>query len=193
MTGCSPSERIFLYLEDQLGRAERRALEEHLERCPVCRAALEERRALHEAFTSLPPLEVPPGFADRVMAGIPRQAGAFPGRAAALAAAALALAAAAAALPLLMGRSLADLFVVVNQALAAGLGGALPLLAKALKSARVAVELLLGFLSALADGLGILSSAIRPESIALLLGLGLALAALMLLGAKKLLALGERA
>ena len=52
---------LYLYLEGGLGAYDAEHLEEHIEACRACREALTERRVLHEAFTSLPPIEVPPG------------------------------------------------------------------------------------------------------------------------------------
>lgn len=190
MTGCLSPDRIFLYLEGQLEPGERRACEEHLGRCPGCRAAFEERRLLHEAFSSLPPLEVPPNFARSVMAGIPENAGTAWRRIAAVAAAALA--SGLLGFLLLTGKSLAGVLLSPSRALGAGLSDLLPLLAKVLKSAGLALELLYGLLSSLAGGLGALSSVARPEFAALMLGLGLVLTGLLLFGAKKLLSVRER-
>lgn len=192
MKGCLSPDRIFLYLEGQVAPGERRACEEHLGRCPDCRAAFEERRLLHEAFSSLPPLEVPPNFARSVMAGIPENAGPVWRRIAAVAAAALALASGLLGFHLLTGKNLAGVLLSPSRALGAGLGDLLPLLAKVLKSAGLALELLYGLLSSLAGGLGALSSVARPEFAALMLGLGLVLTGLLLFGAKKLLSVGER-
>jgi predicted anti-sigma-YlaC factor YlaD len=192
MTGCPSPESLFLYLEEELEPAERRAVERHLEECPACRAALEERRLLHEAFTSLPPVELPPGFSGTVMAAIPEERRTVAAALSALAAGFLALSASLLGFYLLTGRSVPDLAVSVSRSLGAGLGGLLPLLAKILKSAGLALELLYGLLSSLAGGLGALSSVTRPEFAGLMLGLGLILTGLLLFGAKKLLSVGER-
>jgi predicted anti-sigma-YlaC factor YlaD len=192
MKGCLSPDRIFLYLEGQLEPGERRAFKEHLERCPACRAAYEERRLLHQAFTTLPAIELPPGFSGTVMAAIPEERRTVAAALSALAAGFLALSASLLGFYLLTGRSVPDLAVSVSRSLGAGLGGLLPLLAKVLKSAGLALELLYGLLSSLAGGLGALSSVVRPGIAGLALGLGLILTVLMLFGAKKLLSVGER-
>lgn len=192
MTDCASPDRIFLYLEGELGPAERRAFEDHLGRCPECRAALEERRLLHEAFTSLAPLEVPDGFARSVVEAIPDGAGTAFRPFAAFAAAALALAVGLLGFHLAMGDSLTSVLVSAGRAAGAGLGGLLPFLAKIFKSAGLALELLHGLVSSLGGGLRILSSVVRAEIAALALGLGFALTIAMLLGARRLLSIGEK-
>ena len=192
MKDCLSPDRIFLYLEGELEPGERRACEEHLGRCPGCRAAFEERRLLHEAFSSLPPLEVPPSFARSVMAGIQENAGTAWRRIAAVAAAALALASGLLGIHLLTGKSLTGVLLSPSRALGAGLSDLLPLLAKVLKSAGLALELLFELVSTLAGGLGVLSSVIGPGLAGPALGLGLILSVLLLFGARRLLALGEK-
>ncbi len=71
MNGCPRAEDLTLYLEGELGPYESRKIEEHIEACAGCRERLEERRLLHEAFTTLPPFEVPADFARSVMAALP--------------------------------------------------------------------------------------------------------------------------
>lgn len=192
MTNCLSPDTVFLYLEGELGPAERQAIEEHLGRCPGCRAAFEEKRLLHEAFTSLPPLEVPSGFARVVMDGIPEKAGSVFRRVAAFAAAVLALTIGLLGFHLFTGKSLTSVLISASRSLEAGFGGLLPFLAKILKSASLALELLYELVSTLAGGLGVLASLVRPELVGLTFGLGLILSVLMLFGAKRLLALGEK-
>jgi predicted anti-sigma-YlaC factor YlaD len=189
MKDCLSPDRIFLYLEGELEPGERRACEEHLGRCPGCRAAFEERRLLHEAFSSLPPLEVPPNFARSVMAGIPGDAVTAWRR---IAAAALAFASGLLGFHLLTGKSLTGVLLSPSRGLGAGLSDLLPFLAKALKSAGLALELLFELVSTLAGGLGVLSSVIRPGLAGPAIGLGLILSVLLLFGAGRLLAHGEK-
>ncbi len=192
MKGCPPSDRIFLYLEGELGTAESRAFEDHLGRCPECRNAVEELRLLHQAFTSLAPLEVPDGFARSVMDAIPDGAEAVARPFAALAAAALALAVGLLGFRLAMGDSLTSVLVSAGRAVEAGLGGVLPLLAKIVKAAGLTLELLSKLVSAFADSLGVLCSFVRPELALLALGLGFALTIAMILGARRILSIGVK-
>lgn len=192
MMSCFSADRIYLYLEGELGPDDRRAFEEHLGSCPICRDALEERRPLHQAFTSLPPLEIPLGFARAVMARIPERTGTALSRAAAFATGALALMAGLLALHFLLGKSLADTLIQAIRSLTGGFGGLLPLLAKVLKSAALVLEILYELASALAGGLRILFSYLGPGTLGLILSLGSLLLLLLLFGAKRLLSLGEK-
>jgi len=54
------------YAEGLLSESEARNLENHFGRCAVCRRAVEDRKRWLDAFRSLPPLELPAGFARRV-------------------------------------------------------------------------------------------------------------------------------
>jgi len=67
---CLRISAIYAYLEGDLAPEQRDHTERHLSGCPRCRAAVEERRLLGEAFSGLLPLEVPAGFPERVMAAL---------------------------------------------------------------------------------------------------------------------------
>ena len=122
MTTCPRSEDLYLYLEAGLGPYKARALEEHLEQCAACREALAERRLLHEAFTTLPPFEVPPDFARSVMDGLPEPAEIRGGWLAPLVAATAALIVGLLGFYLLTGASLSDVLVASNRFFATGDG-----------------------------------------------------------------------
>jgi anti-sigma factor RsiW len=68
---CLKISDIYAYLEGDFSPGQRDQAEKHLSGCPRCRAALEERRLLGEAFASLPPLDLPANFSQRVMSTIP--------------------------------------------------------------------------------------------------------------------------
>ncbi|MGB8953466.1 MAG: zf-HC2 domain-containing protein [Candidatus Aminicenantales bacterium] len=68
---CLTFDKLYLYLEKELSPEEIRIVEAHLSSCLKCREALEERRLLLQAAESLPSLEVPPDFDQRVLARIP--------------------------------------------------------------------------------------------------------------------------
>jgi len=190
---CRSAETLYLYLEGELGPAERRGLEAHLEGCPACREALAERRLLHEAFTSLPPLEVPPDFALSVMDRLPEPAEARPRWLAPLVAATASLIVGLLGFYVLTGESLSDVLVAVSRSFSSGFGRLLPLFAKLLKVGGLLLDVASGFVTILGKGLVALLSSLGTEGIGLILGLGLLLSLLLFFGAKRLLSSGEKA
>jgi len=64
---CLNLERLYSYLEGELEALEKKDFEAHLASCPKCRDAVEKRRHLAEAVRTLPPLEVPADFAQKIM------------------------------------------------------------------------------------------------------------------------------
>ncbi|MCX6570491.1 MAG: zf-HC2 domain-containing protein [Candidatus Aminicenantes bacterium] len=189
---CRSAESFYLYLEGELGPSERRGLEAHLETCPSCRGVLAERRLLYEAFTSLPPFEVPPNFALSVMDRLPEPAAAGPRWLAALASGLTALVVGLLGFYLLTGESLPDVLVAVGRSFSSGFGRLLPLFAKLLKVGGLLLDVASGFVTMLGKGLVALLSALGPEGIGLILGLGLLMSLLFFFGAKRLLSLGEK-
>ena len=67
---CLTSDKVYLYLESELPREEIARIEAHLPACQKCREVVAERRVFMEAVGSLPLLQVPPDFAQQVMARI---------------------------------------------------------------------------------------------------------------------------
>lgn len=65
---CLSLGQIYLYLDQELSSSENKKIEEHLALCPKCREALEERQILEQAAKSLPDLEIPTGFSQKIMA-----------------------------------------------------------------------------------------------------------------------------
>ena len=193
MRDCRNVEMLYLYLEGELDPAERRGLEAHLEACPACREALAERRLLHEAFTSLPPLEVPPDFALSVMDRLPEPAEAKARWLAPLVAGTGSLVVGLLGFYILTGESLSDVLVAVSRSFSSGFGRLLPLFAKLLKVASLLLNIASGFLTMLGKGLVALLSSLGTEGISLILGLGLLLSLLLFFGAKRLLSSGEKA
>lgn len=63
-----------MYLEGELAPDERALFEAHLEDCPACRSALEERSVLQKAIRGLPLVEVPEGFVASVVELLPERA-----------------------------------------------------------------------------------------------------------------------
>lgn len=192
MRNCPGAGTLYLYLEGELGPFERRGLEAHLEGCLACREALAERRLLHEAFTSLPPLEVPPDFALSVMDRLPEPAEARSRWLAPLIAATASLVVGLLGFYFLTGESLSDVLVAVSRSFSSGFGRLLPFFAKLLKVGGLLLDIASGFVTMLGKGLVTLLSALGSEGISLILGLGLLLSLLFFFGAKRLLSLGEK-
>lgn len=193
MKDCPRPEEIYLYLEGELGPYLARKLEEHLELCPACGERLAERRLLHEAFTSLPPFEVPPDFARSVMDGLPEpeEAG-NAGWLAPLAAGSAALVTCLLGFYLLTGQSLSDVLVALNRSLGTAFGRILPELAKLLKLAGIFLKIAADVLSALGKGLAFVTGFLGPAGFGLALCLSVLVTLLLLYGAKRLLSPGER-
>ena len=191
MTGCPPREDIYLYLEGELGPYKARALEEHVERCEACREALAERRLLHEAFTTLPPFEVPADFARSVMDSLPEPETVRGGWLAPLLAAVASLVVGLLGFNLLTGASLSDVLVTVNRMIGAAAAGLLPLAAKSLKIAAILLHAASDLAGMLFTTAGAAASALGPGGLALLVGLGGAVFLLALFGARRLFSQGE--
>ena len=189
---CVRPDRMDLYLEDELSGAERAEFERHLAACPACRLELEDRRLLVRALTELPPIEVPESFVKTVMTRLPRARRSGIGRVLAPVAATAAVLAALLVYHLASGESLIDLLGAAGRAIASFVGLAVPLAAKVFMALRILLELVKTLGTALLHGLGILAPFLRPEVISIAFVLGLALFAVVVLGLKKIVSLGER-
>jgi hypothetical protein len=189
---CPNPGRMELYLEGALPAPERAEFERHLDACPACRLELEDRRLLGQALASLPPIDVPEGFAEAVMARIPRARRTGLGWVSATVVGIGVVLAMLLAYHLASGESLAEVLGAVGRAVAGVFGLLVPLAAKAFMLGRVLIELIKDVGAALLRGLGILSPLIRPELIGAILILGSALFLVAILGLRKIVSLGER-
>lgn len=191
-TPCPRPEHLYLYLEGELGPYDARKLEEHIERCADCREALEERRLLHEAFTTLPPFDVPADFARSVVDSLPQPEVRKAGWLAPLIAGVAALSVGLLGFNLFTGASLPEVLVAVNGFCGSALARLAPLLAKTLKL----LNILLGIAGSLVrlgfNGLTTFARILGPQGIALLIGLGALLTILAVFGARRFLHEGER-
>ncbi len=192
MRNCPGAETLYLYLEGELGPFERRGLEAHLEGCPACREALAERRLLHEAFTSLPPLVVPPDFALSVMDSLPEPAEAKARWLAPLVTGTVSLIVGLLGFHLLTGESLWDVLVAVGRFFGSAIGRFLPLIAKMFKIGDLLLKVAADLASMFVAGLGAFSHSLGPQGVGLILGLGAFLSLLVFFGARRLLSLGEK-
>ena len=193
MKDCPRPEHLYLYLEGELGPYPARKIEEHVETCTDCREALAERRLLHEAFTSLPPIEVPEDFARSVMDSLPEpEPAGSAGWLAPLAAGSAALVTGLLGFYLLTGQGLSDFLLAFNRSLGTGFGRVLPGLAKLWKLAGIFLKITADAVAALGKGLGFVAGFLGPTGLGIALVLCVLVTLLLLYGAKRLLALGER-
>jgi len=191
VTICPRPQDLYLYLEGELGPYDARKLEEHVECCAACRDALEERHVLHQAFTTLPPFEVPADFARSVMDGLPEPEARRGRWLAPIAAAMAALAIGLAGFHLFTGLSVFEVLVAINRSFGQAVAQAVPLAAKTLKLAGVLLKvagdlLVMGF-----SGLSALLRLLGPQGLAVVIGLAALLSLLAFFGARRFLHQGE--
>ena len=191
MTSCPRPENLYLYLEGELGPFDARKLEEHVECCPACRDALAERRLLHEAFTSLPPFEVPAGFARSVMDSLPEPEVRKGRWLAPLVAAMTALAVGLVGFRIFTGQSVFDVLVAVNRFFGSAVAFATPLAVKTLRIGHVLLNVAGDLLNMGFAGLATFSRLLGPAGIAVILGLVALLSLLAYFGARRFLHQGE--
>lgn len=192
MTACPRPEHLYLYLEGELGPYDAAKLEEHIECCAACRDALAERRVLHEAFTGLPPFEVPEDFARSVMDRLPEPEVRKAGWLAPLVAAVSALSVGLLGFNLFTGTSVLEVLVAVNGFFGSALARIAPLLVKTLKLLNVLLEVAGSLVRLGFSGLATLARVLGPQGIALIFGLGALLTILAVFGARRFLHQGEQ-
>jgi hypothetical protein len=75
MKNCKEIENnLSLYLDNLLSRADKLALEEHLKSCPHCSKALAQLQKTGRLVNSLPEVEPPPWFKQKIMAKVREEA-----------------------------------------------------------------------------------------------------------------------
>ncbi len=192
MTDHIRPEDLYLYLEGELGAFDAEHLEEHLEECAACREALAGRRVLHEAFTSLPPFEVPSGFAASVMDSLPEPEAPRIAWLAPLIAGAAALGIGLVGFYAFAGTSLVDLLVAFNRFWSAILGQVLPLAIKTFKLGGLLSRVMGDLLGTALQGFATFARILGPAGTIVVLGLAfLLLSFLVLWGARRVLNQGE--
>jgi anti-sigma factor RsiW len=189
---CFRPDVMDLYLEDALSESERREFEEHMAVCPGCAETLEDRRVFNQAFSSLPPIEVPPDFAAAVLARLPEEPRSAFGWLVSVATGTGVFLAGLLGYYLLTGESLAGVLISAGRGALGFVSLTAPFLAKVFKALQVVFALAGDLASALVKGLGVVSSIFSPEAIGLALFLGLALALLLAVGVRKIVTQGER-
>lgn len=159
---CLSLERLYSYLEEDLGEPERIAVEAHLASCPKCRCVFEERKLLLQAAETLPPIEVPPDFAKGIMDRL-SPAPAKPNFLRWPAAGFTAFVAALAVVTLLGGDSLSQFFIRLTRGLWGYAQNVVYVLLKIVKYISLSFKILTQIAGQLLEGLKILTSFIGPE------------------------------
>jgi Putative zinc-finger len=191
-TPCPRPEDLYLYLEGELGPYEAAKLEEHLDCCDACRETLAERRLLHEAFTTLPPFEVPTDFARSVMDSLPEPETHPLAWLAPLVAGATALAVGLVGFSLFTGLSVFDMLIALNRAFGQAVAQAAPAAVKLYKMAAVILKVIGDILLAGLAGLTTLSRVLGPQGIILIVAGAALLVGLAVFGARRFLSQGEQ-
>ncbi len=165
---CLSIERIYAYLEGELSSAENRDFEVHLDACPKCRDAFEERRRMLQAIESLPAFEVPPDFAeavmDRISAPPAKSRVPFIRWTAAALAGVLALIAVLSGIALVTGQNLFQFFLGFNRGLWSFVQDATSALAKLAKFTVLFFKIIQQFFEELTESLRAITSWISPEA-----------------------------
>jgi anti-sigma factor RsiW len=190
---CLRIDQIYLYLEGELSPEDTQSVKEHISSCTKCKRAVEEREFLVKASKSLPPLEIPPDFTQRVLDQI------FPPTTSLrewLTTAAIGISSAVLAFfafYLLSGQNLAHLFINLNRMALNLFRNFIVVLAKAAKLISLVTKVLLKVGSMLVNGLASLTTLLSPEIQIILILLTIILSALLLYGAKRKFSAGEKA
>jgi len=190
---CLRIDQIYLYLEGELSLEEIQSIKEHISSCMKCKRAVEERELLIKASKSLPALEIPLGFTQRVLAQIFPQVTSLRQW---LIAAAIGISSAVLAflaVYLLSGQNLAYLFKNLNSVGLNLFRNFIVVLVKAAKLISLIIKIFLKIGSMLVNGLASLTTILSPEIQIILIVLTVILSALLLYGAKRKFFAGESA
>jgi hypothetical protein len=140
----------------------------------------------------LPPIEIPPDFAEAVMARLPTVRRAVLPRLVKVLAGTAALAAALLGYYLVSGETLAGAVVSAARYVIRFVSLAGPLAAKGFKLLRLLFDIALDIGKIALKGLGLFASLLTPEVIGVVLIMGFAVSFLAVLGLKKIVSLGEK-
>jgi hypothetical protein len=190
---CLRIDQIYLYLEEELSPEEIQSIQEHISSCAKCKRAVEERERLVKASKSLPDLEIPPGFTQRVLDQIFPQVTSLKQWLTATAIGMSSAVLAFFAVYLLSGQNLAYLFKNLNRVGLNLFRDSVVILAKAAKLISLVIKILSTIGSMLVNGLVSLTTLLSPEIQIILIALTVILSAFLLYVAKKNLFAGEDA
>ena len=187
---CFKINDLYDYLEGILAPERREEIESHLAHCPTCRRAVEDRKLIAGAASSLAPLVPPDDFTDRVMARIAPVKVKNRARLIVLAAASSLLA--LTAMVMIASRnSTLSILISAGRSLWEYFKGAAVLTAKASTLLTIAGKTLRPLLEAAYKGLSMLTSFIHPGLQILILVLAIGLVVSLFFGMRKKLSLGD--
>jgi len=187
---CIRISDIYDYIEGSLAPERREELERHLVGCPKCRRAVEDRKSIAGAASSLPPFAVPDDFTDRVMARIAPAKVKSPAWLRILASASSLLALTVIIL-IASGKSVIEIALGASHSLWEYAKSAALLVAKAVTLLFLAGKTIRPLLDSLAKGLSLASSFVSPGLQIVLLGVMMALIISLALAARKKISLGD--
>jgi hypothetical protein len=188
---CLRIDQIYLYLEGGLSLEETQSIQEHISSCMKCKRAVEERELLVKASKSLPALEIPPGFTQRVLAQIFPQVTSLRQWLTAAAIGVSSAVLAFLAVYLSSGQNLAYLFKNLNRVGLNLFRNVIVVLVKAAKLISLVIKIFFEIGSMLVNGLASLTTILSPEIRIILIVLTMILSALLFYGAKRKFFAGE--
>lgn len=190
---CLNIEQIYLFLEQDMSPDEMLRIQKHLDSCPHCFNAVEDRRVLVLAANSLPQIEVPPDFGQQVMAAI------FPDIAPlgvwvkSIAAGLSSTVFAFLLFYIFSGKNIADLFISIGRFFLSVLSALSTGLVKILKLVGYVVNILIDLGRLLIKGFVQLTALLSPEVQFIIIAITLLLSALLFLGVRRKFMMGEKA
>jgi anti-sigma factor RsiW len=187
---CLKINDIYDYIEGSLSPERRGELEGHLVVCARCRKAVEERKLIAAAASSLPPLEAPGDFTARVMARIAPKRARLPAWLIILAALSSLLAVSSIAL-VASGKSVIGIVSGVGHSFWEYAKSAALLTAKAATLLSLAGKTLQSLLESAAKALTVTGSLLGPGLQVAILVVVTALIVSLALGARKKISLGD--
>lgn len=189
---CLTLGKIYSYLEKEVSSSEKEWIEHHLRTCPRCREAVEERRLLLQASESLPFLEVPTDFAQRVMTRIKPAPLSLAGWLIALGASVSSLVLLLGFLAVSRGENLGNLLIKLNDLLWSYAKNVAIAVAKVLTLFSAGAKIIAPLSHAISEITSAVTSIIRPEIQILGIVLSLGLLAALAYWAKKRIFIGEK-
>ena len=187
---CLKISDIYDYIEEALSPEIREEMRRHLDVCPRCRLAVEDRKSIAAAASNLAPFEVPDDFTDRVMARIAPQKAKLPAWLIILASASSLLAVTMMAL-IASGSNIAEVFSRVSHSFWGYAKSAAVFTAKAATLLSLTGKAARPLLEAAYKGLSVLTLFIHPWVQALILGLAMGLVVSLFIAMRKKFSWGD--
>jgi hypothetical protein len=189
---CLSVEQIYLYLEKELPSLGSDQIKKHLESCPKCRSAVDERMKMLQAVSSLSDFEVPPDFAQQVMERIYTKKVSLFSWLGAIAAGFFLSAFAGLAYLIISGQSLSRIFIQMNFLVLNIISTITMLWVKLLKFAAITSALIRKFFSYILTPLTHFTSIISPEIQIIVITVFLFFLILLAYGLRKKILIGEK-